>query len=65
MDDFFEDDHLDLDGDGDHAIDKCVLWDDKEPNNSSGNRWSLQRVVALDCCCLWYYHQGCFFCTHF
>ncbi len=30
MDDFFEDDPLDLDGDGDHVIEMCMLYDNEE-----------------------------------
>ncbi len=29
MDDFFNDDPLDLDGDGDHIVEMCTLFDDE------------------------------------
>ena len=38
MDDFLEDDPLDLDGDGDHIVEMCMLFDDNEElENRSGN----------------------------
>ena len=49
MDDFLEDDPdpLDLDGDGDHIIDMCMLFDEDKQNRQPSRGGCLGMVLVL------------------